>query len=142
MNAIKEFGTHQITRYAVGTPTKIDANSSPIAKEFYDFYHTKGGTYTPQSQDPKLDAMSMFSSGVKFINFYPFEDLDSISPRLIFPSRAMRRTLGGLAKKPTPRPLKPKELYYVKGAGLWIYTTTPSTSPLTKSRNFSKKISM
>ncbi|BCZ18686.1 membrane protein [Helicobacter sp. NHP19-012] len=138
----KEFSTHKITRYVVGTPTKIDKNSSPIAKEFYDFYRTKRGAYTPQGQDPKLDTMPMFSSDVKFMNFYPFEDLDSISPRPILIHHRRKAHSREFSQKAYAKAAQPKELYYVKGTGLWIYTTALISSPLTKSRNFSKKISM
>ncbi|GMB89948.1 alpha/beta hydrolase [Helicobacter ailurogastricus] len=137
----REFSTHKITRYTVGTPTKIDKNSSPIAKEFYDFYRTKRGAYTPQGEDPKLDTSPQFSSDVKFINFYPFEDLDSISPRPILFITGDEAHSREFSQKAYAKAAQPKELYYEE-LGMWIYTTAPISSPLTRSRSFSKKISM
>jgi hypothetical protein len=42
-----------------------------------DFYRTPRGEYTPvgQSTHPTL------TSNVKFVNFYPFTDIKTISPR-------------------------------------------------------------
>lgn len=35
-------------KYTSGTPHKIDENSPPIAKEFYDFYRTPRGEFMPK----------------------------------------------------------------------------------------------
>jgi len=36
------------TRYTSGTADKVDEHSHPIAREFYDFYRTPRGEYTPK----------------------------------------------------------------------------------------------
>lgn len=57
------------------------------------------------------------SSNTKFMNFYPFEDIETISPRallFITGDTAHSREFSEDAYK---RAAEPKELYIVKGAG-------------------------
>lgn len=69
------------TKYTSGTVHKIDANSSAIEKEFYDFYRTPRGEFTPKGSSPLLTTHPTLTSNVKFMNFYPFNDIETISPR-------------------------------------------------------------
>ena len=69
------------TRYTSGTVHAIDENSPPIAVEFYGFYRTERGQVTPDDQTPETTTHPTLSSNTKFMNFYPFEDLDLIAPR-------------------------------------------------------------
>jgi fermentation-respiration switch protein FrsA (DUF1100 family) len=69
------------TRYTGGTVHELTANTDPIAREFYDFYRTSRGGYTPPGSSPKLTTHPTLSSNVKFMNFYPFVDIETISPR-------------------------------------------------------------
>ena len=55
--------------------------SNPIEREFYDFYRTPRGEFTPKGSSPKLTTHPTLSSNVKFMNFYPFTDIETISPR-------------------------------------------------------------
>ncbi|PRC53277.1 hypothetical protein C6A85_20935, partial [Mycobacterium sp. ITM-2017-0098] len=58
-----------------GTPFELGDQSTPIDREFYDFYRTARGNSPATSTQPTL------SSNVRFMNFYPFEDIETISPR-------------------------------------------------------------
>jgi fermentation-respiration switch protein FrsA (DUF1100 family) len=69
------------TKYTSGTVHELKENSSPIEREFYDFYRTPRGEFTSQGQSPKLTTHPTCSSNVKFMNFYPFADIETISPR-------------------------------------------------------------
>ena len=69
------------TKYTSGTVHELNENSSPIEREFYDFYRTPRGEFTSQGQSPKLTTHPTCSSNVKFMNFYPFADIETISPR-------------------------------------------------------------
>lgn len=58
-----------------------------------------------------------YTSNVKFMNFYPFQDIETISPRpmlFITGDQAHSREFSEDAYR---RAKGPKELYYVKGAG-------------------------
>ncbi|MFC3283942.1 alpha/beta hydrolase [Litchfieldella rifensis] len=69
------------TQYTSGTVHELDENTHPIQREFYDFYRTSRGEYTPESSSPQLTTHPTLTSNVKFMNFYPFEDIATISPR-------------------------------------------------------------
>ena len=103
--------------YTGGTPHEIDEDSHPIAKEFYDFYRTERGAYAPEGAPMELTTHPTLSSNVKFMNFYPFNAIETISPRpLLFISgdQAHSREFSEDAYK---RAAEPKELFWVPGAG-------------------------
>ena len=103
--------------YTSGTPQEITPDSDPVAREFYDFYRTPRGEFTPDGSSPELTTHPTLSSNVKFMNFYPFNDIDTISPRpLLFISgdQAHSREFSEDAYE---RAEEPKELYWVPGAG-------------------------
>ncbi|MFZ1883191.1 MAG: alpha/beta hydrolase [Rhodoplanes sp.] len=105
------------TEYTSGTVDKLTADTDPIQREFYDFYRTPRGEYTPKGSSPELTTHPTLTSNVKFMNFYPFNDIETISPRpLLFISgdQAHSREFSEDAYK---RAAEPKELVWVKGAG-------------------------
>lgn len=69
------------TKYTSGTEHELTAETHPIQREFYDFYRTPRGEFTPQGSSSKLTTHPTLSSNVKFMNFYPFNDIETISPR-------------------------------------------------------------
>jgi fermentation-respiration switch protein FrsA (DUF1100 family) len=67
------------TKYTGGTVHNLAEHSPPIQREFYDFYRTTRGEYTPAGSSPHLTTHPTLSSNVKFMNFYPFNDIETIS---------------------------------------------------------------
>lgn len=63
------------TQYTGGTPERLDDKSTAIDREFFDFYRTARGQSTNTTTRPTL------TSNTKFMNFYPFTDIETISPR-------------------------------------------------------------
>ncbi|MCQ4122118.1 alpha/beta hydrolase [Rhodococcus tibetensis] len=63
------------TEYTSGTPEQLTDQSTAVEREFYDFYRTARGNSPDTTTHPTL------SSNVKFMNFYPFTDIETISPR-------------------------------------------------------------
>jgi fermentation-respiration switch protein FrsA (DUF1100 family) len=105
------------TKYTSGTVHEITSSSHPIEREFYDFYRTPRGEYTPPGQSPLLTTHPTLSSNVKFMNFYPFNDIETISPRpmlFISGTEAHSREFSEAAYQ---RAAEPKELHWVPGAG-------------------------
>lgn len=105
------------TQYTSGTVHQITPTSHPIEREFYDFYRTPRGEYTPPGQSPLLTTHPTLSSNVKFMNFYPFNDIETISPRpmlFITGTEAHSREFSEAAFQ---RAAEPKELHWVPGAG-------------------------
>jgi fermentation-respiration switch protein FrsA (DUF1100 family) len=105
------------TRYTSGTVHELNENSTAVEREFYDFYRTPRGEYTPKGSSPKLTTHPTLTSNIKFLNFYPFEDIETISPRpmlFITGETAHSREFSEDAYK---RAAEPKELVVVPGAG-------------------------
>jgi fermentation-respiration switch protein FrsA (DUF1100 family) len=69
------------TKYTSGTVHELNENSTAIEREFYDFYRTPRGEFTPAGSSPKLTTHPTLTSNVKFMNFYPFADIETVSPR-------------------------------------------------------------
>lgn len=104
-------------KYTSGTVHELNKNTHPIQREFYDFYRTPRGEYTPKSSSPNLTTHPTLTSNVKFMNFYPFNDIETISPRpmlFITGENAHSREFSEEAYKLSG---KPNELYIVPGAG-------------------------
>lgn len=105
------------TRYTSGTVHRLQADTHPIQREFYDFYRTPRGAFTPAGSSPELTTHPTLSSNVKFMNFYPFNDIETISPRpMLFISgdQAHSKEFSEQAYRLAGQP---KELYWVEGAG-------------------------
>jgi fermentation-respiration switch protein FrsA (DUF1100 family) len=69
------------TKYTGGTVHQFDDSTHAIQREFFDFYRTPRGEFTPSGSSPKLTTHPTLTSNVKFMNFYPFADIETISPR-------------------------------------------------------------
>ncbi|KAF5865361.1 hypothetical protein ETB97_004172 [Aspergillus alliaceus] len=104
-------------QYSGGTPNQITANSSVVDREFYDFYRTSRGEFTPKDTRPELTTRPTTSSNVKFMNFYPFNDIDSISPRPLLFITGEQAHSREFSEDAYARASEPKELYWVAGAG-------------------------
>ena len=105
------------TRYTGGTVHEINEKSNPIEREFYDFYRTARGQFTPPGESPERTTHPTLTSNVKFMNFYPFADIETISPRpllFITGDAAHSREFSEDAFKLAA---EPKELHVVPGAG-------------------------
>ena len=105
------------TKYTGGTVHEITENSGPIEREFYEFYRTQRGEFTPEGATLTTTTHPTLSSNVKFMNFYPFEDIETISPRpmlFITGENAHSREFSEDAYRLAA---DPKELYIVPGAG-------------------------
>lgn len=105
------------TLYTSGTPEEINEDSHPIAKEFFDFYRTERGMYTPEGSSPELTTHPTLSSNTKFMNFYPFNDIETISPRPMLFITGDQAHSKEFSVDAYQRAAEPKELYYVKDAG-------------------------
>jgi len=99
------------TEYTSGTPEELNDQSTAIEREFYDFYRASRGNSPDTTTHPTL------SSNSKFMNFYPFADIETISPRamlFITGDQAHSREFSEEAYRLAG---EPKELVTVPGAG-------------------------
>lgn len=105
------------TLYTSGTVHELQEDTHPIQREFFDFYRTPRGEFTPEGSSPDLTTHPTLTSAVKFMNFYPFNDIETISPRpmlFIAGENAHSREFSEDAYRLSA---EPKELYIVPGAG-------------------------
>ncbi len=105
------------TEYVGGTTHRLTSEADPIQREFYDFYRTPRGEFTPANSTPQLTTHPTLTSSVKFMNFYPFNDIETISPRpmlFITGDQAHSREFSEDAFR---RAAEPKELVVIPGAG-------------------------
>lgn len=105
------------TQYTSGTVHELTDTSNPIEREFYDFYRTPRGEFTPKGQSPLLTTHPTLTSNAKFMNFYPFSDIETISPRpmlFIAGENAHSREFSEEAYRLAGQP---KELVIIPGAG-------------------------
>lgn len=123
-------------KYTSGTVHEITAQSSPIEIEFYEFYRTERGAFTPEGADPETTTHPTLTSNVKFMNFYPFNDMDLLAPRpLLFIAGENAHSIE-FSEKAYEKAMEPKELYIVKGAGhVDLYDRT-SLIPFAKLTDF------
>jgi uncharacterized protein len=104
-------------KYSDGMLETLRPNANPIEREFFDYYRTPRGQYVPEGSSLYLTTNRPITAEVKQMNFYPFEDIETISPRpllIITGSESHSREFSEDAYK---RAGQPKELYVVPNAG-------------------------
>jgi len=99
------------TEYIGGTPFELTDQSTPIDREFYDFYRTARGNSPATSTQP------MLSSNVRFMNFYPFEDIETISPRPMLFITGDQAHSREFSEQAYQLAAEPKQLVMIPGAG-------------------------
>ncbi|ABA88335.1 hydrolase or acyltransferase, alpha/beta fold family [Syntrophotalea carbinolica DSM 2380] len=104
-------------KYTSGSVHELNENSTPIEREFYEFYRTPRGEYTPQGSSMKLTTHPTLTSNVKFMNFYPFNDIETISPRPMLFIAGQKAHSIKFSQDAYRLAAEPKELYIVPGAG-------------------------
>ena len=103
---------------AGGTALELDENSSAVEREFFGFYRNPArGEFTPQGASPLRTTKPTVASSVKFMNFYPFNDIETISPRPLLFITGDGAHSKEFSEDAYRRAAEPKELYYVPGAG-------------------------
>jgi fermentation-respiration switch protein FrsA (DUF1100 family) len=104
-------------QYTGGTVHAMTADTHPIQREFYDFYRTPRGEFTPQGGSARTTTHPTLSSNVKFMNFYPFNDIETISPRPMLFITGDQAHSKEFSEDAYQRAAEPKELHIVPGAG-------------------------
>ena len=105
------------TRYTSGTVHELKPDTHPIQREFFDFYRTSRGEFTPKSSSPELTTHPTLTSSVKFMNFYPFNDIETISPRPMLFVTGDSAHSREFSEEAYRLAAEPKELFIVAGAG-------------------------
>lgn len=105
------------TKYTSGTVHELNEKSNPIEIEFYEFYRTPRGDFTPESSSPEHTTHPTLSSNIKFMNFYPFNDIETISPRPMMFIAGEKAHSIEFSEEAYKLAAEPKELLIIPGAG-------------------------
>ncbi|OOQ84079.1 alpha/beta superfamily hydrolase [Penicillium brasilianum] len=105
------------TQYTSGTLNHLTANATAIEREFYDYYRTQRGEFTPVGSTSELTTHPTLTSFTKFVNFYPFNGIETISPRPMLFISGDQAHSREFSENAYARAGEPKELYWVPGAG-------------------------
>ena len=103
---------NRTTQYTGGTDDELTPETTPVQREFYDFYRTKRGAF-----GDKTSTHPTLASNAKFMNFYPFEDMNMIAPRALLFITGDKAHSKEFSEDAYKKASEPKELYYVKDAG-------------------------
>lgn len=97
-------------------PKQPDASTDPVTREFWDFYRTPRGIAIPAGRTLELTQNRMLTSEVRFMNFYPFNDIDLISPRPLLFIAGDQAHSKEFSEEAYRLATGPKELVWVPGA--------------------------
>ncbi|MEN4919167.1 alpha/beta hydrolase [Achromobacter spanius] len=98
-------------------PVRLDADADPVTREFWEFYRTSRGIAIPAGRTLEQTQNRMLTSEVRFVNFYPFNDIESISPRPLMFITGDQAHSREFSEDAYARATEPKELVWVPGAG-------------------------
>ncbi len=118
-----------------GSPFKVDENSPATRKASHAFYHGRG-EFVPGGEPFEINTRSDKATNIKFMNFYPFNDIETISPRpmlFIIGEKAHSRPF---SEDAYARAAEPKELFIVKNAGHFDLYDKIDLIPLDKLEEF------
>ncbi len=99
------------TEFTSGTPEELTDQSTAIDREFYDFYRTARGHRPDTTTHPTL------TSNVKFMNVYPCEDNETISPCPMLFTAGENAHSREFSEEAYRLAAEPKELVIIPAAG-------------------------
>ncbi len=92
------------------SPADFTDKTPQLYREGYDYYRT------PRAQHPNSPSKYMFSSLPLQMAFFPFEQLDTISPRPLLVIAGSKADTLFWSQDVIKKAKEPKELYIVEGA--------------------------
>lgn len=102
--------------YTGGTVLEVTEDTPPFQRDFYDFYRTPRGKVVPEGATDQTITRPTLSSNTRFLNFYPGNDLDKISPRPLLFIAGDQAVSIGFSQAAYEAAAEPKELHLVPGA--------------------------
>jgi fermentation-respiration switch protein FrsA (DUF1100 family)/alkylhydroperoxidase/carboxymuconolactone decarboxylase family protein YurZ len=93
-----------------GVPVKITENDTENTREFYDYYRT------PRANHPNATTEYSLTSQAPMMNFFPFVQIETISPRPLLFIVGERAVSAYFSEDAYSKAAEPKELFVVSGA--------------------------
>lgn len=97
-------------------PIEKPVNADPVTLMYWDFYRTPRGIAIPQGRTLEQTQNRTLAAEIKFLNFYPFSDIDTISPRPILIIAGDKAHSREFSEDAYARAAEPKELVWIAGA--------------------------
>ncbi|WP_312417669.1 alpha/beta hydrolase [Comamonas sp.] len=97
-------------------PVELPAGADPVTAMYHNFYRTKRGIAIPPGYTLMQTQNRTLASEVKFMNFYPFNDIETISPRPLLFIAGDQAHSREFSEDAYQRAAEPKELAWVPGA--------------------------
>lgn len=94
----------------LGVPLKVTENDTENTREFYDYYRT------PRAQHPNATTEYSLTSQAPMMNFFPFAQIETISPRPLLFIVGERAVSAYFSEDAYSKAAQPKELFVVPGA--------------------------
>lgn len=117
MNTLDEIGEQRIREFRgeprkdiVAIPTTLSENDTDNTREFFDYYRT------PRGQHPNSTTSYSYSSLAPMMNFFPFVQIETISPRPLLFIVGERAVSAYFSEDAYNKAAEPKELFVVPGA--------------------------
>ena len=110
-------------KYTDGTVHELTENSSRIECGFHKLYRTPRGEVIPEDTTPPTTTHTTFISNVKFMNFYSFDDMETISSRSMLFIAGENAHSSEFSEDAYKRVAEPRELYVGRVRVMSIFTT-------------------
>jgi fermentation-respiration switch protein FrsA (DUF1100 family) len=139
METLREIG-EQRTREFAGAPRRdiaaipetLPENADENTREFFEYYRTERGEH------PWVTTSYSFTSLAPMMNFFPFVQIETISPRPLLFIVGERAVSAYFSEDAYSRAAEPKELYVVPGASHVDLYDRPQYMPIEKLTDFFK----
>jgi fermentation-respiration switch protein FrsA (DUF1100 family) len=105
----KEFAGAPVTM-TLGVPDKITDKDTENTRDFYAYYRT------PRAQHPNTDTSYPLVTQAAMMNFFPFAQIETISPRPLLLIVGERAVSAYFSEDALSKAAEPKELFVVPGA--------------------------
>lgn len=121
-------------------PVDLPKDADSVTAMYWDFYRTKRGIHIPSGRTLETTQNRTLVGEMKFNNFYPFNDIETISPRpMLFIAGDKAHSLE-FSQEAYKLAAEPKELYLVKDANHTdLYDNVTGKAPFDKLESFFKK---
>jgi uncharacterized protein len=97
-------------------PVELPADADPVTAMYHNFYRTERGIHIPEGRTLELTQNRTLAGEIKFLNFYPFNDIETISPRPMLFIAGDQAHSREFSEDAYQRAAEPKELFWVEGA--------------------------
>ncbi|MEF9963590.1 MAG: alpha/beta hydrolase [Comamonas sp.] len=97
-------------------PVVLPKDADPVTAMYHSFYRTPRGIAIPAGYTLEQTQNRTLASEMKFMNFYPFNDIESISPRPLLFIAGDQAHSKAFSEDAYQRAAEPKQLHWVPGA--------------------------